>query len=127
MKHYHTLAYKELSAQRLTSFLILTAVILSTMMTAAVAQSAGVLSAMRQQQAIAIGGDRYATFVQLTEEQVRMLEEDPRLSWTGRSVSLGEQKLNGQLTLGLMEYQGDSMAARPGNTHVAEGDRKSVV
>lgn len=121
MKHYHTLAYKELSAQRLTSFLILTAVILSTMMTAAVAQSAGVLSAMRQQQAIAIGGDRYATFVQLTEEQVRMLEEDPRLSWTGRSVSLGEQKLNGQLTLGLMEYQGDSMAARPGNTHVAEG------
>lgn len=121
MKSYRALACKELSAQRLTSSLILIAVILSTMMTAAVAQSAGLLSAMRQQQAIAIGGNRYATIVQLTEEKVQTLEADSRLSWTGRSVSLGERKLNDQLTLGLTEYQGDSLSARPGDTRVAEG------
>lgn len=104
MKSYLTLAWKEVVSQKLTSFLILIAVILSTMMTAAVGQSVGVLSAMRQQQAITIGGNRYATFVQLTEEKAQMLENDPRLSYTGRYVSLGDQKLNDQLSLDLAEY-----------------------
>ena len=34
MKHYHTLALRELFAQKMTSFLILIAIVLSTMMTA---------------------------------------------------------------------------------------------
>ena len=55
MKQYHTLALKELLAQRVTSVLILLAILLSTMMTAVIGQSFGILSAMRQQQAIAIG------------------------------------------------------------------------
>lgn len=58
MKNYRILALRELSAQKLTAFLILTAVLLSTTMTAVVGQSVGVLSAMRIQQAAAIGGDR---------------------------------------------------------------------
>ena len=49
MKRYHTLALRELFAQKMTSFLILIAMVLSTMMTAAVGQSAGVLAAMREQ------------------------------------------------------------------------------
>ena len=61
MKSYHTLALKEILEQKVISVLILIAVILSTMMTAAVGQSAGILSAMRIQQAVAIGGDRHAT------------------------------------------------------------------
>lgn len=36
MKNYRTLALRELFAQKMTSLLILTAIILSTMMTAAV-------------------------------------------------------------------------------------------
>ena len=44
MKDYRVLALRELSAQKLTSLLILIAVILSATMTAAVGQSAGVLS-----------------------------------------------------------------------------------
>ena len=48
MKNYRTLALRELFAQKMTSLLILTAIILSTMMTAAVGQSAGVLAAMRR-------------------------------------------------------------------------------
>ena len=56
MKSYRTLALKELLSQKVTSILILIAVVLSTMMTTIVGQSIGVLSAMREQQAIAIGG-----------------------------------------------------------------------
>ncbi|RKI86413.1 ABC transporter permease [bacterium 1xD42-87] len=121
MKNYRTLARKEVLSQKLTSFLILTAVILSTMMTAAVGQSAGVLSAMRQQQAIAIGGDRYATFVQLTEEKAQMLEKDPRLSYAGRFVPLGDQKLNDQLSLDLAEYWEDGISTRPAYSRLAQG------
>ena len=60
MKSYRALALKEVRSQKLTSFLILIAVILSAMMTTAAGQSVGVLSAMRQQQAVAIGGNRYS-------------------------------------------------------------------
>ena len=50
MKTYRALAYKELLASKITSVLILIAVILSTMMTTAIGQSLGILSAMRDQQ-----------------------------------------------------------------------------
>ena len=121
MKNYRILALRELSAQKLTAFLILTAVLLSTTMTAVVGQSVGVLSAMRIQQAAAIGGDRYVTFLQLTKEKVRMLENDSRLSYTGRFVSLGEEKLNDQLSLGVAEYQDGSIAVRSAGFRLAEG------
>ena len=54
MKTYRALAYKELLASKITSVLILIAVILSTMMPPAIGQSLGILSAMRDQQAIAL-------------------------------------------------------------------------
>ena len=70
MKSYRALAIKELFAQRVTSVLVLIAVILSTMMTTIVGQSLGVLTAMREQQAIALGGNRYATFLQMDADQL---------------------------------------------------------
>lgn len=121
MKDYRILALRELSSQKLTSFLILIAVVLSAAMTAAVGQSVGVLSAMRQQQAITIGGNRHATFVQRTKEEVEMLKQDPRLSWTGCYVSLGSQKLNDQLALNIEEYQDGSLASRPSYSRLAKG------
>ena len=101
MKQYHTLALKELLAQRVTSVLILLAILLSTMMTAVIGQSIGILSAMRQQQAIAIGGNRHAGFVQMNEEQLTVLENDPRLSFVGSSVVVGSVHLDNTLILGL--------------------------
>lgn len=121
MKSYHTLALKEILEQKVISLLLLIAVILSTMMTAAVGQSAGVLSAMRVQQAIAIGGDRHATFVQLTEEKAQILEQDPRVSYAGRSVPIGSRELNDLLRLDLTEYQGKSIEAIPSYTKLLEG------
>ena len=91
------------------------------MMTTAAGQSVGVLSAMRQQQAVAIGGDRYATFVQLTEEKAQILENDSRLSYTGRFVPLGDHKLNDQLSLDLAEYWDGGIAARPTYSRLVEG------
>lgn len=121
MKTYLTLAFKELRAQRRMSFLILTAVVLSAMMTAAMGQSVGILAAMRQQQAIAIGGNRYVTFVQMNKEQVETLKEDSRLSCVAPNISLGSMDLNDILQLALVEYAGKSREIYPSFTRVKEG------
>ena len=121
MKHYHTLALKELLAQRVTSVLILLAIVLSTMMTAVIGQSIGVLSAMRQQQAIAIGGNRHAGFVQMDEAQVETLRSDPRLSFVGAYMVLGSARLDNTLLLGLSEFQEDVRAVYPAISAIKEG------
>lgn len=121
MKSYRTLALKELLSQKVTSILILIAVVLSTMMTTIVGQSIGVLSAMREQQAIAIGGNRYATFLQMNADQLHALEQDERLSYVGKSIYMGSLELSPSLTLGLMEYWDDTAAIYPSSTSVEEG------
>ena len=121
MKDYRVLALKELWAQKVTSALILIAVVLSTMMTTAVGQSLGVLTAMRQQQAIALGGDRYATFLQMDGAQLRALQQDPRLSYVGASIYLGSMELSPSLTLGLTEYLDGSEEIYPSSTRVRKG------
>lgn len=121
MRSYHMLAWKEIMGQKVVSVLILIAIILSTLMTTAVGQSVGVLNAMRRQQAIAIGGNRYVSFVQLTEEQARTVEEDARLSYAGRSVNLGSMELNDLLKLNLEEYWGDGLDTYSSYTKIAEG------
>lgn len=84
-------------------------------------QSAGTLSALRQQQAIAIGGSHYATFVQLNEEQLAAVQGDGRLSYVGVTVNLGSAELNRALTLGLSEYRGDALDAHPSISQLKEG------
>ena len=121
MKHYSARARKELLAQRITSVLILLAIVLSTMMTAAIGQSAGILSAMRQQQAIAIDGDRHAGLVQMDREQLAALQSDPRLSFAGSYVVLGSMRLDNTLLLGLSEFQEDVSAVYPSISAIKEG------
>ncbi|MBD5458520.1 MAG: ABC transporter permease, partial [Lachnospiraceae bacterium] len=121
MKSYHSLAWREIFEQKIVSVLILAAIVLSTMMTAAVGQSVGVLSAMRKQQAIAIGGDRHATFVQLTEERAQFLERDSRLSYAGRSVLLGSMELSSLLKLDLAEYWNGGIETQPAYAHLVKG------
>ena len=86
MKSFRSLALKELFAQKVTSVLILIAVVLSTMMTTIVGQSLGVLTAMREQQAIALGGNRYATFLQMDADQLHAIQQDERFSYVGSSI-----------------------------------------
>ena len=121
MRRWHTLALRELLAQRVTSVLILLAVVLSTMMTAVIGQSLGVLSAMRQQQAIAIGGNRHAGFVQMDAAQVETLRNDPRLSFVGTTVVLGSVRLDNTLKLGLSEFQEDVSAVYPSISALKSG------
>lgn len=121
MKSYRILAWKELLAQKVTSILILIAVILSTVTTTVIGQSIGILNAMRQQQAITINGEKYATFIQMSEEQISELKEDARFSYIGSSISLGTIDLNSQLTLGLVEYVGNSLDTYPAISQIQEG------
>ena len=46
---------------------------------------------MREQQAIAIGGNRYATFLQMNADQLHALEQDERLSYVGKSIYMGSR------------------------------------
>lgn len=121
MKRYQALALKELLAQRVVSVLVLVAVVLSTMMTAVIGQSVGVLSAMRQQQAIAIGGNRHAGFVQMNEAQLEALGRDPRLAFVGPYIVVGNTRLDNTLNLGLSEFWEDVSAVYPSISALKEG------
>ena len=121
MKSYRVLAWKELLAQRVTCILILIAVVLSTITTTVIGQSIGILNAMREQQAITINGEKYATFLQMSEDQLSELKKDSRLSYIGPSISLGTIDLNSQLTLGLTEYMDNSLDAYPSISQIQEG------
>lgn len=121
IRNYYGLTVKELLAQRVTSILILLAIVLSTMMTAAIGQSAGVLCAMRQQQAITLGGDRYATLIQQTAENLERLQNDRRLDFAGAYITLGSAELSPSLTLGLNEYHEDLASIYPTQARLLEG------
>lgn len=114
MKSYLSLAFKELKAQKVMAFLILTAVILSSIMTTAIGQSLGILQAMRTEQAASLNGDRYATFHQMKEEQMLQLKNDSRLYAVGSLINVGIVELaNSSLTLYLREYLGSALDAYP--------------
>ena len=122
MKSYRVLAWKELRTQKVTSILILIAVILSTMMTTVIGQSIGILNAMRGQQAAYLNGNRYVTFHQLTKEQADALSGDSRLSYAGSVISLGTAELpNSSISLQLREYEGNALSAYESNSQMESG------
>lgn len=122
MKSYLSLAWKELKAQKITSFLILIAVVLSTVSTTALGKSVGILLNMRVEQAAGLNGDRYATFHQLTEEQKKGLLSDSRLKDVGSLINLGSTPLgNSGLTLFLREYHENTLQAYPTIGKIKEG------
>ena len=122
MKSYLMLAVKELKKQKVTTILILIAVILSSIMTTTIGQSLGILQSMRIDQASSLNGDRYATFHQLSEQQMSELSADPRLYDVGSLINVGSSNLkNSGLTLFLREYIGDALDAYPTIGKVKEG------
>ncbi len=122
MKSYHALAIKELYVQKITSALILLAIILSTIMTTVIGQSWGILQALREQQAGTLNGCRYATFHNLTAEQKRILEEDARLSFVGSNIILGIAKLKSSgISLQLREYDEQDLSAYPAISQLSQG------
>lgn len=122
MKSYLSLAWKELRKQKITSILILLALILSTIATTAIGQSLGILQSMRVEQAASLNGDRYATFHQLTKEQETMLTSDPRAREVGSLINIGYTPMgNSGLTLHLREYYGDALSAYPSICTIKEG------
>lgn len=110
MRRLLGLAWKELSAQKVTSVLILAAVVLSSAMTAMAGQSIGILNTMRAEQAAGLNGRRHVTFHNVTWEQREALFTDHRVAYAGSSVALGTADL-GESTLSviLREYGGDDL------------------
>ena len=122
MKSYLSLAFRELQAQKVMAFLILIAVILSSIMTTAIGQSLGILQTMRTEQAASLNGDRYATFHQMTEEQMLQLKNDNRLYDVGSWINVGYVKLgSSSLTLYAREYLDNALDAYPAINKVKEG------
>ncbi|MBS5084164.1 MAG: FtsX-like permease family protein [Clostridiales bacterium] len=112
MRSYHSFSWKEIKAQKVTSALILIAVILSTMMTTVVGQSIGILQALREQQASMLNGIRYASFHNLSEkDKVGMLGEES-LSFAGANIALGVSRIkNSGLDLQIREYDKKDIGA----------------
>lgn len=122
MKSYLSLAFKELQAQKVMASLILIAVILSSIMTTAIGQSLGILQTMRTEQAASLNGDRYATFHQMTEEQMLQLKNDNRLYDVGSLINVGYVKLgSSSLTLYAREYLDNALDAYPAINKVKKG------
>lgn len=122
MKSYHGLAWKQLKAQKITSTLILIAIVLSTMMTTVIGQSWGILQALREQQAGTLNGFRHATFHNLAEEQRTLIEEDSRLSFVGSNIILGTASLkNSGISLQLREYDEQGLSIYPTISQLSEG------
>ena len=121
MKSYRTLAWRELCVQKVTSILILIAVVLSTVITTVIGQSLGILNAMKEQQAAALAGKKYGSFVQLSEEQLAEVKSDSRFSYVGAAIDLGTIQLNSQLKLSLVEYLNHSYEMYPAFTELLEG------
>lgn len=121
MKSYRTLAWKELKTQKITSILILIAIVLSTLMTTVIGQSVGALNAMRVQQAASLSGKQYATFLQLTSEQIQSIKTDERFSIAGEYMSIGTAELNQSLSLSLVEPSKEYLDMSPTLSKLKEG------
>lgn len=121
MKSYHSIAYKELKTQKITSTLILIAIILSTMMTTVIGQSLGILQALRLQQAGMLNGNRYVAFHNLTREQKGILERDSRLSFVGSNIFIGETKLDSGFSLQLREFDEQGLSVYPSISQIEKG------
>lgn len=114
MKSYHALAWKELKTQKVTSILILIAIVVSTMMTTVIGQSIGILKALQIQQAGVLSGTRYAAFHNISETQMDKITNDSRISWVGGYIPLGNTKLkNSGISLSLNEYDSNGLKAYP--------------
>lgn len=121
MKSYRAFAWKELRTQKVTSILILIAVILSAMMTTVVGQSIGILNAMRGDQSANLNGNRYVTLHQLTMTQADVLSGDHRLSYAESMISLGTAKLPNNISLKIREYIGNALSAYESISQVESG------
>ncbi len=122
MKSYHTLAWKELQAQKVMATLVFIAVILSAMMTTVIGQSIGILNAMRVEQAADLNGNRYATLHQMTAARANALSKDSRLSYVGKIISIGVSDIqSSKLSILLREYEGNALSAYPGDAQLESG------
>ncbi|KAB3527450.1 ABC transporter permease [Alkaliphilus serpentinus] len=93
MRTYLSLAYKEVKKQKLTTFLIIVAIMMSTAMTTVIGKSIGVMKNLMVEQAHSLNGDRHVTFHELDEQQIEHLKSKEGLSQIGVIKTLGTMNI----------------------------------
>lgn len=123
MKHYLGYAVKELRSSRLTSALIIIAIVMSTIMTTVVAQSITTLQTLRAEQARYVNGDYHVTFNHLNQDQVHKLQADRRISNLGLYKSLGNSTIQDSgISASVLEYNTDGLRNHSRVTQIKEGE-----
>lgn len=122
MKSYLSLAYREITKQKLTAFLIIVAIIMSTAMTTVIGQSIGIMKNLMLEQARSLNGDRYVTFHDQVEQQVKQLKSKEGLLQVGAIKTLGTMKLKDTgISMFVREYDEASIKNYPNVSKVKTG------
>lgn len=122
MRSYLSLAFKEIRKQKLTTFLIVIAIIMSTAMTTVIGQSIGIMKNLMLEQASSLNGDRYVTFHELDEQQIERLKNKDGISQVGVVKALGVMNIkNTGISMIVREHDTASIKNYPNLTKVKGG------
>jgi len=122
MRSYLSLAYKEVKKQKLTTFLIIVAIIMSTAMTTLIGQSIGIMKSLMLEQARSLNGDRHATFHELNEQQIEQLKSKEGLTQIGVIRTLGTMNIKDTgISMVIREHDKKSIKNYPNASKVKRG------
>lgn len=122
MRSYLSLAFKEITKQKLTTFLIVVAIIMSTAMTTVIGQSIGIMKNLMYEQARSLNGDRHVTFHELDEQKIEQLKSKVGLSQIGVVKPLGAMNIKDTgISMVVREYDKASFKNYPNASKVKTG------
>jgi len=122
MRSYLSLAFKEIKKQKLTTFLIVVAIIMSTAMTTVIGQSIGIMKNLMIEQARSLNGDRHVTFHELDEQQIELLKSKDGISQVGVIKTLGTMNIRDTgISMVVREHDAASLKNYPNASKVKKG------
>lgn len=122
MRSYLSLAFKEIRKQKLTTFLIVVAIIMSTAMTTVIGQSIGIMKNLMVEQARSLNGDRHVTFHELDEQRIELLKSKDGISQVGVIKTLGTMNIKDTgISMVVREHDAASLKNYPNASKVKKG------
>ncbi len=105
MQTHNNYARKFLIAEKISSVLVILAIMIATMMLTVLGQSIRTIQDFRVDQSSQLNGNRYATFHDLTKEEAIEISKNPEFSYSGISSSLGNVQIQtSSLSIVLYEF-----------------------
>lgn len=122
MQSYLSLALKEIRKQKLSTFLIVVAIIMSTAMTTVIGQSIGIMKNLMLEQARSLNGDRHVTLHELSEHQIEQLKNIDGISQVGVIKTLGTMNIEDTgISMVVREHDRESIKNYPNASKVKKG------